>query len=157
MATQQAEVSTTADSKSSDPTRTDVAMETEDHPSHAGEAAEGIMAEETAPSSSEAAEPEKETHVDDVVSDSSGNVERDEGVKEGADEGSQDVAEECKNATSVPNAVNLTPKSIAVKPKTLTPKQRELQEARQKKQEERDRAKKAKEEEKDRIRLEKQK
>ena len=43
------------------------------------------------------------------------------------------------------------------KPKTLTPKQRELQEARQKKQEERDRAKKAKEEEKERIRLEKQK
>ena len=95
-------------------------METEDHPSHAGEAAEGRRAEETAPSSSEAAEPEKETHVDDVVSDSSGNVEsderdeRDEGVKEGADEGSQDVAEESKNATSVPNPVNLTPKSIAV-------------------------------------------
>ena len=112
-----AEVSTTADSKSSDPTRTDVAMETENHPSHAGEAAEGIRAEETAPSSSEAAEPEKETHVDDAVSDSSGNVEsdeRDEGVKEGADEGSQDVAEESKNATSVPNPVNLTPKSIAV-------------------------------------------
>ena len=92
-------------------------METEDHPSHAGEAAEGIRAGETAPSSSEAAEPEKETHVDDVVSDSSGNVEsdeRDEAVKEGADEGSKDVADESKNATSVPNPVNLTPKSIAV-------------------------------------------
>merc|ERR1712119_259789 len=51
----------------------------------------------------------------------------------------------------------MTPKSVSVKPKVLTPKQRQQQEERQKKQEERDRLKREKDEEKEKIRLEKQK
>ena len=64
---------------------------------------------------------------------------------------------QCRN--SYPGQLYHSPPSSfpPQKPKTLTPKQRQLQEERLKKQEERDRVKRAKEEEKERVRLEKQK